>query len=110
MKKMTKKSLLFIGALALSTLSFAGAKSYEILLPYATEAGTVTLSPAHYRVSLLGSNAVFTNINNSHSFVVPVKIENTKKHESTAVETKSENGAQRIVSIDLAGSDETLEF
>ena len=40
---MTKKSLLFIGALALSTVSFASTKSYEILIVTPTQAGAMQL-------------------------------------------------------------------
>jgi hypothetical protein len=107
---MTKKSLLFISALALSTISIASAKSYEILLPTTTEAGSTELAAGHYRVNVQGSNAVFTNLESNHSFVSPVKVENTRKHEQTAVETKTDNGATHLTAIDLGGTSETLEF
>jgi len=107
---MTKKSLLFLGALALSSVAFAGPKNYEIQLIAPTQAGSMHLTAGVYRLQVLGSNAVFTNEDNRHTFVAPVKIATTQKHEQTAVETNSDTGSSRITSIDLAGSDSTLEF
>jgi|SRR5580700_3495122 hypothetical protein len=107
---MTKQSLLFIGALALSTVSFASTKSYEILIAAPTQAGAMQLAAGEYRLKLDGSNAIFTNIDTNHSFVAPVKVENTRKHETTAVETKTDGSNSRITSIDLGGSSETLQF
>jgi len=107
---MTKKSLLFLGALALSTVALAGTKSYEIQLIAPVQAGSTQLTAGAYRLRVEGSNAVFTNLDNKHTFVAPVKIATTQKHEQTAVETKSDTGSPHITSIDLGGSTETLEF
>src|SRR5690348_11661852 len=107
---MTKKSLLFAGALALSTICMASPKSYEILLPKQTQAGVMQLAPGQYRVTVEGPNAVFTSMKTNHSFVAPVRVEATQKHEVTAVEITTEGGATHLTSIDLGGSDETLEF
>lgn len=107
---MTKKSLLFIGALALSTVAFASPKSYEILLTSATRAGAVQLAAGDYRVQVDGANAIFTNIDNRHSFVAPVKVESTQKHQQTAVDIDNAAGDSHITSIDLGGSSDTLQF
>jgi hypothetical protein len=107
---MTKKSLLFIGVLALSTISIASAKSYEILLPATTQAGSVQLAAGQYRLQVEGSDAIFTNVETNHSFVAPVKVENTRKHELTSVETKKDGSNTHITTIDLGGSSSTLEF
>ncbi len=107
---MTKKSLLFVGALALSTISIASAKSYEILLPKTTQAGQMQLAAGQYRVKLEGANAIFTNVETNHSFVAPVKVENTQKHEVTAVEVNNQGGSSHLTSIELGGSSETLQF
>lgn len=107
---MTKQSLLFIGALALSTVAFAAPKSYSILLLTPTQAGNTQLAAGEYRVQVQGSNAVFTNRDNNHSFVAPVKVATTQKHEVTAVETKTDAGSAHITAIDLGGSSETLQF
>jgi hypothetical protein len=103
---MTKKSLLIIAALALSTVAFGRSKSYDILLTAPAQAGQNQLAAGQYRVHVEGSNAIFTSLDTDHSFVAPVKIEATQKHDVTAVETKESH----ITSIDLGGSTETLQF
>jgi len=107
---MTKTSLLFLGALALSTVALAGPKSYEILLTAPAQAGNVRLAAGEYHLKVIGSDALFTSVDTSRSFVAPVKIETTRTHEVTAVETHNDSGSARITTIDLAGSNETLEF
>ena len=104
---MMKTSYLFMAALALSAgLSMAHARSYEILLPKSTQAGGMQLAPGQYRLTVEGDNAIFTNVQTNHSFVAPVKVETTEKHDVTSVEVKDAH----ITSIALGGSDETLEF
>jgi len=107
---MTTKNFIAIAALALSTLSIASAKSYEILLPTATQVGAVQLAAGQYSVKVKGSNAVFTNLDNNKTFTAPVKVETTQKHDSTAVETKKDASGQRMESIELGGSNQTLGF
>ena len=107
---MTKKSLLLIGALALSTVAFAAPKSYEIQLITPAQAGKMQLAAGTYRLQVKGSDAIFTNLDTNRSFVASVKVETTQKHEVTAVETKDEAGSTRISTIDLGGSNATLEF
>lgn len=107
---MTKKALLFAGALALSTLSIASAKSYEILLSKPTQAGQTQLAAGQYRVTLEGSNAIFTSVETNHSFVAPVKVENAQKHDVTSIEVNNDGGNAHLTSIELGGSSETLQF
>jgi hypothetical protein len=108
---MTKKSLILTGALALSSLSIAGAKTYDITLSSPAKAGNVELGAGEYKVKVEGSNAVFMNVHTAQKFTAPVKIENTgKKHDYTAVESNKQNGTENIKAIELGGSDETLEF
>ncbi len=108
---MTKQSLLFIGALALSTVAFANPKSYEILLTAPTQTGNVKLAAGTYRLQLDGSNAIFTNLETNRSVIAPVMISTTQRHENTAVETTTEAGASHLTAIEaLGGSSETLAF
>jgi len=107
---MTKQAMLFLGALALATVSFASPKSYQILLISPTQAGATTLAAGEYRVQVQGSNAVFTNLGSNRSFTAPVKVSTTEKHETTAVETRNDAGTARLNSIELGGTDETLQF
>jgi len=107
---MTKKALLFAGSLALAAVAFASPKSYEIVLISATRAGATQLAAGQYRVQLQGGNAIFTNIENRHSFVAAVKVATTQKHQDTTVEISNEAGGSHITAIDLGGSAATLEF
>ena len=107
---MTKQSLLIIGALALSTMALAAPKSYEIRLAAPAQAGQMQLAAGEYRLKVVGSDVIFTNLDTNHSFVAPVKVETAARHEVTAVETKNEEGGARISTIELGGTNETLEF
>jgi hypothetical protein len=61
-KKMTIKSLLLIGTLALAGI--ASAKTYDITLIAPAKAGALELAAGAYSVNVLGSIAVFTNVEN----------------------------------------------
>lgn len=105
-----KRSLLLVSALALAGFSIASAKSYGITLSEASKAGNVMLAPGNYSVKVEGSNAVFTD-DNGKKITAPVKVEDTgQKHDMTAVETTKTNNGDKIQSIQLGGSTETLEF
>jgi hypothetical protein len=102
---MTGKSLLIVGALTLSSLGIASAKSYDIILDHAAKAGATELKPGEYKLKVQGSQAVFTDSQNSKSFQVPVKVENSnRKFDNTSVETNNQGGVASIQAIDLGGS------
>jgi hypothetical protein len=108
---MTKKSLLLLGVLAMSILSIASAKSYNIAFNSRITVGTEQLAAGEYTLKVEGSNAVFTNVNSNKSVTAPVKIENgDKKFGVTSVETAVEGGAEHIVDIQLGGSTTKLNF
>jgi hypothetical protein len=108
---MNTKSLLIVGALTLSSLGIASAKSFDVVLGAPTMAGNVQLKAGEYKLKIEGSQAVFTDAESSKSFTVPVKVENAdKKFDQTTVETTSQNGMDNIRVIDLAGSTTKLEF
>lgn len=105
------KSILMVTVLAIASLSLASAKSYEIVLNSASTAGQTELRAGHYLVKVNGAFAEFVNIENSHSVMVPVKIETAKsKFENTAVDTRNENGVSQIQSIELQDTNSKLEF
>jgi len=108
---MTMKSLLCVSVLALASFAVASAKSYDIVLGSAVKAGAVQLKPGAYSVKVKGDTAVFTSVTSGKSFTAPVKIgTDGSKHDSTTVRTETENGAEVLKSIKLAGSDTTLDF
>lgn len=108
---MSMRSLLVVGALALSCGIVANGKSYDILLSSPAKAGSVVLPAGEYNLKLEGSNAVFKNTNTAKMFTAPVRVENApRKHEETAVDTTRQNGTDWIQAIELGGSTATLEF
>lgn len=107
---MIGKSFLSIGVLAVATMGFASAKSYDIELLATAKAGTVELKPGEYKVKVEGSQAVFTDAHGK-SFTVPAKVENSgKKFSDTRVETVNQNGMDTIQAIDLGGSDTRINL
>ncbi|HUK15769.1 MAG TPA: hypothetical protein VLW65_05115 [Bryobacteraceae bacterium] len=105
------KKLALLGVLALSCLSIASAKSYEITLAAPTKAGNAQLKPGLYRLKIDGSNAVFTAVDNDKSVSVPVKVESTgTKFDQTRVDATKDNGTDVIQDIELGGSKTKVEF
>lgn len=112
---MTTKSFLansfMLGALGFASLSIASAKSYDIVLTDPTMAGTTQLHPGEYRLKIEGSEAIFTDVQNSQTFKAPVKVDNTNtKFNATRVDTTRQGDMAHIDSIDLGGSTTKLEF
>jgi hypothetical protein len=106
-----KKTFILAGVLSLSAICFAGTKSYEINLAAPAKAGSVTLAKGTYKVSLQGTNAVFTDEKTHQTFTAPVKVgTSTKKYQFTAVDTAPDQGAEKITSIELGGSMTQIAF
>ncbi len=101
---MNLRSLLIVGAVALSSAALASAKTYDITLPAPAKAGAVQLQPGQYKVKIEGSQAVFTDTHNK-SFTVPATVENAgQKFSYTSVETAAHDGMDTIQAIDLGDS------
>jgi hypothetical protein len=108
---MTKRSLLLLGVLAMSILSIASAKSYNIAFTSPTMVGSAQLPAGEYTLKVDGTNAVFTNVDSNKSVTAPVKIETgDKKYNVTSVETTVQGDAQHIDDIYLGGSTTKLDF
>jgi hypothetical protein len=106
-----KKSFILAGVLSLSAICFAGTKSYEINLSAPAKAGSVTLAKGTYKLSVQGTNAVFTDEKTHQTFTSPVKVEtSTKKYQFTAVDTAPDQGTEKITSIELGGSTTQIAF
>ena len=108
---MTNKLPLWFGVVALSTIAFAGTKSYDVVISSPAKAGGVQLAPGAYKVKVEGSNAVFTGTQSRESITVPVKVENgDTKYSATALDSTRQGDTQQITSIELGGSKIKLEF
>ena len=108
---MTVKSLLLTGVLAISSLTLANAKTYEISLAGPTKAGNITLKPGQYRLKVDGNTATFTFVETSKQFTTPVKVETSdKKFDDTRVDANKDGGTDVIKDIELGGTKTKLEF
>jgi len=108
---MTSKSLILAGALALSTLCIANAKTYELTLSAPTKAGNVQLKAGQYRLKVNGNNATFTFVDTDKSVTTPIKVETTdKKFESTKVDASKDGDTDVLKDIELGGSKLKIEF
>ncbi len=105
------KSFVLAGVLAISTLSLASAKTYEITLSSASKAGNVELKAGQYRLKVDGTNATFINMETAKPLSTTVKVVNTdKKFDTTTVDASKEGGTDVIKDIELGGSKTKIEF
>ena len=106
-----KKSFVLGVVLSLSTLCFAGQKSFTIILDKATNVRTLKLTPGEYKVKVDGANAVFTNNSNYKSVSTPVKVETAdKKFKETAVDTVKSGSGETVTAIQVGGTTTKLDF
>jgi hypothetical protein len=108
---MTMKSILMVGVLALSTLSLASAKSYEITLSSPSKVGAMQLPAGSYKLQIDGSKATFTNLNTDKRVTADVKVDTVeKKYDVTAIDSTKSGDVEQINAIELGGSKTKLEF
>ena len=101
----------FAIAFAVLGMSLAGAKSFQITLSSPSQAGSLDLQPGHYNVSLDGTKVKFTDVNTGKSTETDVTTQNAdKKFSSTAVDSESVNGKNKIQEIDLGGTLTKVKF
>ena len=75
-----KKSFVLGAVLSLSSLCFAGQKSYDVIFSAPSTVSGVKLAAGEYKVKVDGTNAVFTD-SKSKTVTAPVKVDTgTKKY------------------------------
>ena len=105
------KSLILAAALGLASMTVASAKTYNVVLPENAIAGSTQLAAGSYTVNVTPRFAMFTNTENNKSVMVLYRLDSTgTTYEHTAVDLKTEAGAQRIESIELENTGNKLEF
>ncbi|MEO8594329.1 MAG: hypothetical protein ABI759_13515 [Candidatus Solibacter sp.] len=106
------KKTLFVGVLlSLSSLCFAGQKSYDVIFSAPTKVAGQDLKAGTYKVKVDGANAVFTDQSSNKAVTVPVKVETAaKKSKFTAVDASKEGDVNKVNAIEFAGSTTRLEF
>ena len=106
-----KKSLALGVMLVVSTLAFAGQKSFTVSFDKPATIGAVTLAPGEYKVKVDGTDAVFTNNSNYKSVSTAVKVEaGEKKFKDTAVDSMKNMSGQTVQSITIGGTTTKLDF
>ena len=106
-----KKSLVLGVVLSLSSLCFAGQKSYDVIFSAPATVGSVKLAAGEYKVKVDGANAVFTDSKTFKSVSTPVEVKTgAKKFQFTAVDATKAEGVDKINAIELGGSSTKLEF
>jgi len=106
-----KKTVFLAGILALASLSIAFAKSYDVTLAHATQVGTLQLKAGNYEVTVTGDKAIFTDVDTSKKFTVPVKIENAPtKFDYTTTEETNNGNVDVLKAIHLGGSTTQIDF
>jgi hypothetical protein len=106
-----KKSIVLGLMLSLSTLVFAGQKSFTVVFDKEATVGTVKLAPGEYKVKVDGTNAVFTNNSNYKSVTTAVKVETgDKKFKETAVDSVKTTAGDTVQSINVGGTTMKLGF
>ena len=105
-----KNSLVLGVVLSISSLCFAGQKSYDVTFSAPATVGGVKLAAGEYKVKVDGANAVFTD-SKSKSVSAPVKVATgAKKFQYTTVDASRDGTVDTINAIDLGGSTTRLEF
>jgi hypothetical protein len=98
----------------LAGLSFASAKSFDIVLDAPSQVGSAQLAAGHYSVALDKtdqSRVIFKNTDTGKSMQTTATIEKAeKKFDSTSVVMHAANGTNQIEEIDLGGTPTKVEF
>jgi hypothetical protein len=106
-----KKSVLLTGILAAASISIGYAKTYDVELSHATQAGTVQLKAGSYHVKVDGDKAIFTDVDSDKQYSVPVKVENAaKKFDYTRIDETVSGNAGMLKDIQLGGSTTQIDF
>jgi hypothetical protein len=104
---MIKKVFLCVSMAALFGLTAVSAKSYDIVIDKAEQAGQVQLPKGEYNVKVDGSNVTFKNVASGKTYSTTAHLENAdKKFGTTSVEMSSDS----ITAIELGGSTTKVLF
>jgi hypothetical protein len=109
----TMKNVILAAALGLASMTFASAKTYQVVLNAPTQVGVSQLAAGTYAMSLdlNRSVAVFTNVETGKKQMVLVhSTDSNVDYNHTAIDLKKQDGTQRIDAIELEGSNDKVEF
>jgi hypothetical protein len=107
---MKLKSLLFVGVLAIFTLSVAAAKTYGITFTSTSKVGTLQLKAGDYRLQVDGNKITFIDAKRK-SFTTDGKVENSDKSFGfTRMDSSTEGDTTVVKDIEVGGSKLKIDF
>jgi hypothetical protein len=105
---MKMKMVLF---LAVTGLSFAGTKSYDVTFGAPAVLGSTEVASGQYKVSFDGSKVTLVNGNTRKSVETTATIQTSaKKFNETIVQSKRVDGKDLVNEIQLGGTKTALDF
>jgi hypothetical protein len=119
LKRILAMSTVALGLISAGIFSPIGraaerARSYDLSVTTPVKVGTQMLAAGDYKITLEGSNAIFTKQVNRHdkpTFTAPAKLEaGNAKFDHTTMHLVLDAGQQRISSIELKGSKDLLKL
>lgn len=116
-KRILTMSSVILALLAIGSATSGAAeksRSYDLSVTTAVKLGAQVLNVGDYKITLEGSNAVFTKKSNSHNkttFTVPAKLEAVnRRFDHTTMHLVMDAGQPRISSLELKGSKDLLRL
>ena len=104
-------SLLSGGAILLSLVAVADARSWDVAMDSTAKAGNVQLPAGDYSVKLDSGQALFRASDSGKTYRVPVKVEQSpRKFAETELLSKMQGNTEIVESIRLRGTTTELEF
>jgi len=104
-----KKTLLML--LALTSISFAGAKHYDVTFGSPAVLGGTEVASGQYELSFDGAKVTLVNSNTHKSFAATATVQNSeKKFSETIVQSKHVDGKDLVNEIQLGGTKTALDF
>lgn len=108
---MSNRLILTVAAATFSVVAFAAPKSYDVVLPKPTQAGSAQLAPGEYKVVVDGANAIFTPVHTHNAVTIPVKVETeNRKFDGNILDSTTDGNTLHLKSLALGGTKIKLEF
>lgn len=105
---MKMKIILF---LAVTSLSFAGTKSYDVTFGAPAVLGGTEVASGQYKVSIDGSKVTLVNESTRKSIEANATVQTSeKKYSETIVQSKRVDGKDLVDEIQIGGTKTALDF
>jgi len=107
---MIRKFLMAFATVAVAAVTAGTAGTYKVDLPNSTQLDGQQLTAGHYKIDVVGNNAVFHN--GKKEATVPVKVEtaSSKFGQTQYLYNHQPDGTLKLEQINVGGSHTTLAF